>query len=85
VEGSPIEHGRWRPTLLILAAILAFALLIESAGLVPATISVVVLSAFASSEARWKETVALSAFLVVFCAVVFVYALKQPLALFGAG
>jgi hypothetical protein len=85
VPGPPVERGRWRPTLMILAAILVFALLIESAGLVAATVGVVVLSAFASSEANWKETAALALFLVVFCVAVFVYALKQPLPVFGAG
>jgi hypothetical protein len=85
LQGPPIERSRWRATILILAAILAFAFLIETAGLLVATFAVVVLSACASSQASWKETIALAVFLAAFCVAVFVYALKQPIPVLWGG
>jgi hypothetical protein len=37
VDGPPIATGRWYPSLMILVAVLMFALLIERAGLAPTT------------------------------------------------
>lgn len=85
LDGPPIEPGRWRPVSLILTAILVFAFLINSVGLATATFVVAVLGAFASFEARWKEAIALGIFLAVFCVLLFVYGLKQPIPIFGAG
>ena len=82
LEGPPIEPVSWRPLVLVLIAITAFALLIDSAGLAIAIFAVTVVSAFASSEARWKETVALGVVLAVSCVLVFVYALKQSIPVF---
>jgi hypothetical protein len=85
LQGPPIEPRRWLSTLLILAAILVFALLIESAGLLVATFAVVLLSALASPEAKWKETIGLAVFLALFCVLVFVYGLKQPIPVLWGG
>jgi len=86
VQGPAFERIRWRSMLLILLSILVFAILIETAGLLAATFAVVVLSACASGEASWKETIGLAVLLAAFCVVVFVYALKQPIpVLWGGG
>jgi putative tricarboxylic transport membrane protein len=85
VDGPPIERGLWYPSALILLAVILFAFLIETAGLAPATFAVAVLSAFASAEVRWKEAVALGAGLAIFCVLVFVYGLRQPIPIFGTG
>ena len=37
VDGPPIATGRWYPSLMVLVAVLMFALLIERAGLAPTT------------------------------------------------
>jgi hypothetical protein len=84
VAGPSIERGRWRPVLLVLAAIVAFGLLIASAGLAPATFVVAVLCAFAAQDVSWKEALLLAFGLAAFCAVLFVYALNQPIPVFGA-
>jgi len=85
LPGPPIERGAWRTNVLVLGAILAFVFLIESAGLAAATFAVTVLSALASPEARWKETLALGVVLAIFCVLVFVYGLRQSMSVFGPG
>lgn len=82
--GPAIEPVVWRTNLPILAAILSFVFLIGSAGLATATFAVTVLSALASTQSRWKETIALAVFLAVFCVLVFIYALRQPMSVFGS-
>jgi hypothetical protein len=78
-----IERIGWRTNFLILASIISFALLIRTAGLAMATFAVTLLSALASQESRWKETIALAFFLTFLCVVVFVYALRQAMPVFG--
>ena len=85
VQGPAFERIRWRSVLLILAAIVVFALLIETAGLLAATFAIVVLAACASGESSWKETIGLAVFLAVFCVLVFVYALRQPIPVLWGG
>lgn len=85
VVGPPIEWGLWYPGVLIVVCVLLFAMLIESAGLAVTIFVVAALSAFASPEVRWKQAIALGAGLTIFCVLVFVYALRQPIPLFGSG
>jgi hypothetical protein len=82
-RGPGIDPIVWRTNLLILAAILGFALLIRSAGLAAATFVVTALSAIASTEFRWKETIALAVFLAIACVLIFVYALRQSIPVIG--
>jgi hypothetical protein len=82
-RGPAIEPVVWRTNVLVLGAIVAFLLLIESAGLALATFAATVLSSLASPESRWKETIALGLFLAALCVLVFVYALRQPMSVFG--
>ena len=83
LRGPAIEPIVWRANILILVAIICFALLIRSAGLAAATFVVTALSAFASKEFRWKETIVLGVLLAVLCVLVFVYALRQSIPVFG--
>ena len=85
VDGPPIEAGRWYPSFLILAAVLTFALLIDRAGLAPATFAVAVICALASTDVKWKQAVALGIALALFCVLVFIYGLRQPIPVFGSG
>src|SRR4051794_12240859 len=59
IEGPPIEAGRWYPSLLILVAVLVFALLIDRAGLAASTFAVAVICAFAPADVKWKQALAL--------------------------
>src|SRR4030088_1591965 len=72
VDGPPIATGRWYPTIMILVAVLMFALLIERVGLAPTTFVVAVICAFATSDVNWKQALALAITLALFCVVVFV-------------
>jgi hypothetical protein len=85
VDGPPIETGLWYPGVAILICVLLFAFLIGSAGLAPATFTVVMLSAFASPDVRWKQVLALAVGLTIFCVLVFVHGLRQPIPVFGPG
>jgi hypothetical protein len=58
--------------------------MIRSTGLAAATFVVAALSAFASSESRWKETIALGLFLAILCVLIFIYALRQSISVIGA-
>ncbi|MFO1350102.1 MAG: tripartite tricarboxylate transporter TctB family protein [Gammaproteobacteria bacterium] len=69
--------------LLVTGATVLFGLLLRGAGLVPALIVLVLVSAFASRYFRWGPALALAAGLAAFSALVFVQALKLPMALFG--
>ena len=83
LPGPRFEPVVWRAVLLVLGAIVAFGLLIESAGLAIATFAVTVLSALASTESRWKESIALGAALALFGVLVFIYGLHQSMTVFG--
>jgi hypothetical protein len=85
LRGPAIEPVVWRPNVLILGAILSFVFLIESAGLAIATFVVTVLSARAAADSRVRETIVLGIFLATFCVVVFIYALRQSMHVFGPG
>jgi hypothetical protein len=82
-RGPAIEPIVWRANILVLGAIICFALLIRSVGLAVATFVVIALSSFASKESRWKETIILGVLLAVLCVIVFVYALRQSIPVFG--
>lgn len=81
--GPRIDAGAWRPRLVILAAVLAFAGLIEYAGLFVASAVSLGIAGFATPEVRKKEIILLALLFSAFCAVLFVYGLNQPVAIFG--
>jgi hypothetical protein len=83
VEGPAIAAMNWRSIGLIVAAIIVFGLLIERAGVVVAIIVSATIAAFATREVRTLEAVGLAVFLAALCVVLFIYALGQPLPLFG--
>ncbi len=66
--------GAWemRPLLMILAAVLVFAALVETLGLIAATIGMTLVAGLGSMETRWLETAALSAGLAAASALIFV-------------
>lgn len=68
---------------LVTAAMVAFGLLIERAGLVAAVPAVVALSRLAGGERRWGELIVLCAALALLCWFVFVWALSVPIPVWG--
>ncbi|MFV0437830.1 MAG: tripartite tricarboxylate transporter TctB family protein [Desulfopila sp.] len=72
------EAPRFRPVILPLAGILAFALLVERAGLVPATLALVFISGVADPEHTLKSLTGLFFVLLLLVWVVFVHFIGVP-------
>jgi hypothetical protein len=69
----------WRPLLLILAGVVAFALVFEASGLVPAILVSVAIGNYATPENRWTTAIVLGATLALFAWALFVKGLALPL------
>jgi Tripartite tricarboxylate transporter TctB family len=82
-EGEAVGKFHVREIVLILSAILLFGFLMRGAGLVPAVLLVVLLSAYASPQFRWGASLLLALALAVFSVVVFVKLLGLPMPVFG--
>jgi hypothetical protein len=84
LEGPKIERPKWRSSILILVAIMLFGAMIETTGLLPTTAAVCFVCAYATEEARWKESAILSIGLAAFVVILFVYGLNQPMTIIGS-
>ena len=73
---------RLGPMSLVAGAVLAFAVLLPVAGVIAATLSLVVLSGAAAPDRRWHEIILFAIGITVFVVLVFVNALSLPLPLF---
>jgi hypothetical protein len=82
-EGPPIATMRLRPILAVVGSMLVFGFAMDALGLVFSAVALTVVAALAQKKPNWRETLLLAAGMTAFCAVVFVWALKQPLSLFG--
>ncbi|MGZ5802605.1 MAG: tripartite tricarboxylate transporter TctB family protein [Xanthobacteraceae bacterium] len=78
-KSMPIQPFGVRGPAFILASIFLFALLIRPMGLVVASFVSIVVSAGATREVRWVETVIWGAVLTLFCALLFPWGLNLPL------
>jgi hypothetical protein len=78
-DGPPIPPIHLRPLAVILAAILAFGLLIDRIGLALTAAVLTVGAAYARRDVNLVETLLLALGLALFAVGVFVYALTQPL------
>ena len=70
-----------RGPLFITAATLIFAVAVRPIGLVAASFVSLVVSAYATEEIRWVETLIWAAVLTAFCSLLFPYGLNLPLQL----
>jgi hypothetical protein len=77
--GEPIERIAVWPQLLILAAIVAFGLLIERVGLAVSVAAVAVISGIAAQGLRWFELAALALATSALSVALFAYLLGQPI------
>lgn len=85
-EDGPTKHKpEWKAWLLICLGMASFAMLGKYFGLVPATFSVVFISAFADRKNTWKSALGLACSMVVISVVVFWWALQIQLPLFKLG
>ncbi|SQF99346.1 Tripartite tricarboxylate transporter TctB family [Paucimonas lemoignei] len=80
-EGQALE--RWQLSSLgwILLGIALFALLLKTAGLILATVVLVLVSSRASHEFRWRASLISAVAVSAFCALVFVGGLSLPMPL----
>ncbi|MDR7149141.1 lysylphosphatidylglycerol synthetase-like protein (DUF2156 family) [Hydrogenophaga palleronii] len=79
VDGS----WSWLPLLLLAVALVAFGWLMERFGLLPALVVLIVTSARAGKEFRWKEAVVLTVILCLMAVAIFVWGLGLPYSLFS--
>ena len=79
VQGPPVDRMVPRAIILVIASIVLFALLIDTAGFAITVLVVTVVAAFGSREVRPAEAAMLGVALSVFSVLVFVYALRQSL------
>lgn len=80
-EGS-VKAWAFRPLLLVLAGVLAFAFLVQPAGLILAVVALVFMSALGGTEFKFIEVAILSVILVALAVGVFVYGISLPFKLF---
>ena len=82
--GHPIGAFAWRPLLAIVVAIAVFGAIVGRAGLVLAVPVLVVLCSLGADEIRWKSVLANAVVLTLGAWLVFVWALKLPIATWPA-
>src|SRR3954462_539521 len=79
--GLPLERWSIRAPLFVLGAVVAFGLAVRPLGLLVAGPLAVIISAFASDEVRWLETILFGLAMTVFCVGLFKLALGLPIPL----
>ena len=77
--GPAVGHIGFRPLVLILASMLAFAGLLEPAGLVIATAALIAIGCLGSVESRARDVIILSIALIAVALGLFVYGLGLPM------
>jgi hypothetical protein len=83
--GPPTARPALRPILVVVVAVVAFALLVDSAGLVVAGATLIVVSRLGWWELRVVETVVLTVALTALTIVLFVWGLGLPFRVWPAG
>lgn len=83
--GPELPGIRWRPLILVLAAIAVFGLLVRDFGLAIAVAAVVIVGGLADPTLPWRQALALALFLAVFSLVIFIVLLGLPLPMWPWG
>lgn len=86
-EGGPLESGgpEWRGWFCILASIVAFIVLGQYGGLLPATFAIVFISAMGDRNNTWLSALVLASVISLSCLVIFWWALQVQFPLFTWG
>jgi len=76
--------GSWsiKAWIILPIAFAAYGYLVDRGGFVPALVLLIVVSAAAGQEFRWKEVLVMTVGLTVLCVGLFIYALELPYPLF---
>jgi putative tricarboxylic transport membrane protein len=80
-KGATLERWSIRGPLFILGALVVFGLAVRPLGLAIAGPLAIVVSAFASDEVRWGETILFGVLMTAFCVGLFKFALGLPIPL----
>lgn len=73
---------KWRPLILVLAAVMLFAALVNTGGLITATVVLIIVAALAGHEFRWKDAIISAVTLSITVWAIFDKALGLPFKLF---
>jgi hypothetical protein len=71
VADDAIERFRWKPITMITIGVVVFAALFERAGLAPALVALIFLSALGGQEFKLVETILACLVLIALCVVIF--------------
>ena len=78
-EGPKLDAWAWRPLIMITLATIAFAFLIDSAGLVVAMLVSMTLAALGTHETRWAEFAMFSMLMLAIGIGIFIFGLGMPI------
>ena len=78
VEGPRLGRWAWRPVIMITLATLAFALLIDRAGLVVTMVVSMTLTALGTPETRWREFLVFVLIMLLVGVALFIWGLGMP-------
>lgn len=81
--GDQIEKFHLKSLFIVLAAVVLFGVLMRGAGLAPAAVVLIMISAYASPQFKWHEALLLALGMAGFAVLVFVKLLGLPLQIFG--
>lgn len=82
VEDEAPNPVAWRPLILVIGSVCAFAALINTGGLITATVVLIILSALGGHEFKWKEAIISAVGLSITVWLIFDKALGLPFKLF---
>ena len=85
VEGPRLTGWAWRPAVMITVATIAFALLVDRAGLIPTMAVSLTLAALGTPETRWREYLLFLLIMMAIGILVFIKALGMPIPLWPTG
>jgi len=83
IPGSPIGAFAFKGLVLVTVSVVAFGFVVRGLGLAIALPILVIISAYASTQFRWRPTLLLAAGLTIFCVFVFLKGLGIPLPIIG--
>src|SRR5262245_6581149 len=72
VPGTPIGAVAFKGLILVSVSVVLFGFVVRGAGLAVAIPLLVIISAWASSQFRWRATLMMAAGLTIFCVLIFV-------------
>jgi len=82
-QGEPIGRLYWRELALVLVAVLLFGFLVRDAGLIPATLVLIMISSYAGQKFNLKHSIALAIGAALFAVGLFVKLLGLPMPMLG--